>query len=223
MAGVTQRTVVKLRRDVDEKLGRLPLRYFDNHPRGDLLSRVTNDIDNVAQSLQQTMSQLLTSVLTVIGVLAIMIYISPVLAVVALVTVPLSTLITITIAKRSQPQFVRQWSTTGKLNAHVEEAYTGHELVKVFGRTDETAAEFRRLNEGLYASSFKAQFISGLIMPAMMFVANLNYVAIAVIGGLRVASGAISLGDVQPFNIEGCGNSVKPRAGMRQRPLEMSP
>jgi ATP-binding cassette subfamily B protein len=175
------------------------LSYFDSKPRGELLSRVTNDIDNVAQSLQQTMSQLLTSLLTVIGVIAMMIYVSPVLALVALVTVPLSTVITITIAKRSQPQFVRQWATTGKLNGHVEEAFTGHELVTAFGRTDDSVAVFRELNEELYASSFKAQFISGLIMPAMMFVANLNYVAIAVIGGLRVASGAISLGDVQAF------------------------
>jgi ATP-binding cassette subfamily B protein len=131
--------------------------------------------------------------------MAMMIYVSPLLAVVALVTVPVSTIITLTIAKRSQPQFVRQWSTTGKLNGHVEEAYTGHELVKVFGRSDESVAAFRELNEQLYVSSFRAQFISGLIQPAMMFVANLNYVAIAVIGGLRVASGAISLGDVQAF------------------------
>ena len=196
---IVQRTVYQMRADVESKLGRMPLSYFDSTPTGELLSRVTNDIDNIAQSLQQTMSQLLTSLLTVIGVIAMMIYVSPVLALVALITVPVSALITMTIAKRSQPQFVGQWSTTGKLNAHIEEAYTGHELVKVFGRTDETVASFRELNEQLYVSSFKAQFISGLIMPAMMFVANLNYVVIAVIGGLRVASGAISLGDVQAF------------------------
>jgi ATP-binding cassette subfamily B multidrug efflux pump len=196
---IVQRTVYRMRADVEAKFSRMPLSYFDSKPRGELLSRVTNDIDNIAQSLQQTMSQLLTSLLTVIGVLAMMVYVSPVLAVVALVTVPLSMYITLTIAKRSKPQFVAQWSTTGKLNGHVEEAYTGHELVKVFGRTDESVAEFRELNEQLYDSSFKAQFISGLIQPAMMFVANLNYVAIAVIGGLRVASGAISLGDVQAF------------------------
>jgi ATP-binding cassette subfamily B multidrug efflux pump len=196
---IVQRTVYKMRADVEAKFARMPLSYFDSKPRGELLSRVTNDIDNVAQSLQQTLSQLLTSLLTVIGVIAMMIYVSPLLAVVALVTVPVSTLITVTIAKRSQPQFVRQWATTGKLNGHIEEAYTGHELVKVFGRTDETVETFRGLNEELYVSSFKAQFISGLIQPAMMFVANLNYVAIAVIGGLRVASGSISLGDVQAF------------------------
>ena len=196
---IVQRTVYRMRADVEAKFSRMPLSYFDSKPRGELLSRVTNDIDNIAQSLQQTISQLLTSLLTVIGVMAMMIYVSPLLAVVALVTVPVSTFITLTIAKRSQPQFVRQWSTTGKLNGHVEEAYTGHELVKVFGRSDESVAAFRELNEQLYVSSFRAQFISGLIQPAMMFVANLNYVAIAVIGGLRVASGAISLGDVQAF------------------------
>ena len=196
---IVQRTVYRMRADVESKLGRMPLSYFDSTPTGELLSRVTNDIDNIAQSLQQTMSQLLTSLLTVIGVIAMMIYVSPILALVALITVPVSAVITMTIAKRSQPQFVGQWSTTGKLNGHIEEAYTGHELVKVFDRTDETVAAFRELNEKLYVSSFKAQFISGLIMPAMMFVANLNYVAIAVIGGLRVASGSISLGDVQAF------------------------
>ena len=196
---IVQHTVYQMRGEVEAKLSRMPLSYFDSTPRGELLSRVTNDIDNIAQSLQQTMSQLLTSLLTVIGVLAMMIYVSPVLALVALVTVPASMYITVTIAKRSQPQFVGQWSTTGKLNAHVEEAYTGHELVTVFGRTDESVAAFRELNEQLYTSSFKAQFISGLIQPAMMFIANLNYVAIAVIGGLRVASGSISLGDVQAF------------------------
>ena len=196
---IVQRTVYRMRADVEAKFSRMPLSYFDSKPRGELLSRVTNDIDNIAQSLQQTISQLLTALLTVIGVVAMMIYVSPLLAVVALVTVPVSTFITLTIAKRSQPQFVRQWSTTGKLNGHVEEAYTGHELVKVFGRSDESVAAFRELNEQLYVSSFRAQFISGLIQPAMMFVANVNYVAIAVIGGLRVAAGAISLGDVQAF------------------------
>ena len=196
---IVQHTVYQMRAEVEAKFSRMPLSYFDSKPRGELLSRVTNDIDNIAQSLQQTMSQLLTSVLTVIGVLAMMVYVSPVLALVALVTVPVSMYITLTIAKRSKPQFVGQWSTTGKLNGHIEEAYTGHELVKVFGRTDESVATFRELNEQLYTSSFKAQFISGLIQPAMMFIANLNYVAIAVIGGLRVASGSISLGDVQAF------------------------
>jgi len=196
---IVQQTVYQMRGEVEAKFARMPLSYFDSKPRGELLSRVTNDIDNIAQSLQQTMSQLLTSLLTVVGVLAMMVYVSPVLALVALVTVPVSMYLTLTIAKRSKPQFVGQWATTGKLNGHIEEAYTGHELVKVFGRSHETVETFRALNEQLYTSSFKAQFISGLIQPAMMFIANLNYVAIAVIGGLRVASGSISLGDVQAF------------------------
>ncbi|WP_371782710.1 ABC transporter ATP-binding protein [Streptosporangium subroseum] len=197
--GVVQRTVFRLRSDVEDKINRLPLRFFDGQPRGELLSRVTNDIDNVSQTLQQTMSQLLTSVLTLIGVLAMMFVISPLLALIALVTIPLSVIVTGQIAKRSQKQFVAQWSHTGALNAHIEEAFTGHELVKVFGRLPEVEEVFRERNEKLFKSSFGAQFISGLIMPTMMFIGNLNYVAIAVVGGLRVATGSLSLGDVQAF------------------------
>ncbi|HZI96616.1 MAG TPA: ABC transporter ATP-binding protein [Actinomycetales bacterium] len=196
---VIQRTVFRLRSDVEDKLNRLPLAYFDRQPRGELLSRVTNDIDNVGQSLQQTMSQLLTSLLTVVGVLVMMFLISPLLAVIALVAVPLSIVVTGLVAKRSQKLFVAQWAHTGALNAHIEEAFTGHELVKVFGRQREVEQVFRAKNEELYSASFGAQFISGLIMPLMMFIGNLSYVVIAVVGGLRVASGAISLGDVQAF------------------------
>ena len=199
MAGVTQRVMYRLREDVDTKLGRLPLKYFDAHARGDLLSRVTNDIDNISTTLQQTLTQLITSVLTVLGVLAMMLWISPLLAVISLLTVPLSFFITMFIAKRSQKQFVGQWSWTGKLNGHVEEMYSGHELVKVFGHSEQAQADFDEANEQMYQTSFKAQFISGIIQPAMQIVANLNYVAIAVIGGLRVASGSMSLGDVQAF------------------------
>lgn len=197
--GAVQRTVAGLRRDVEAKLGRLPLKYFDGQPRGEVLSRVTNDIDNVAQTLQQTLSQLITSVLTVLGVLGMMFWISPLLAVVALVTIPLSVVVTTAIAKRSQPQFVRQWKVTGTLNAHIEEMYTGHALVKVFGRQEQAVQEFHDQNADLYAASFKAQFISGVIQPAMGFIANLNYVIVAVVGGLRVASGSMTLGDVQAF------------------------
>ncbi|MBY8871480.1 ABC transporter ATP-binding protein/permease [Micromonospora sp. PLK6-60] len=196
---VVQRTVLRLRADVQDKLNRLPLPYFDRQPRGELLSRVTNDIDNISQTLQQTLSQLVTSLLTVVGVLAMMFWISPVLALVALVAVPASVLVTRAIAKRSQHRFMAQWRHTGELNAQIEEAYTGHELVKVFGRQQEVEAAFHAKNEELYRASFSAQFISGLIMPAMMFVGNLSYVAIAVVGGLRVASGTMSLGDVQAF------------------------
>ncbi|GGO30904.1 ABC transporter ATP-binding protein [Microbispora bryophytorum] len=196
---VTQRTVFRLRADVEDKLHRLPLRFFDGQPRGELLSRVTNDIDNVSQTLQQTLSQLLSSLLTVIGVLVMMFVISPLLAVIALVTIPVTMVVTGQIAKRSQKQFVAQWAHTGTLNAHIEEAFTGHELVKVFGRGPEVEQVFRERNEALYKASFGAQFISGIIMPTMMFIGNLNYVAIAVVGAVRVAGGSMSLGDVQAF------------------------
>ncbi|SEE45447.1 ABC transporter ATP-binding protein [Jiangella alba] len=196
---IVQRTVFRLRSDVEDKIHRLPLKYFDANARGDVLSRVTNDIDNVSQSLQQTMSQLLNSLLTVIGVLVMMFWISPVLALIALATIPLSLLVTALVAKRSQKQFVAQWAHTGALNGQIEEAYTGHALVKVFGRQREVEQSFAGKNEELYQASFGAQFVSGLIMPAMFFLGNLNYVAIAVVGGLRVASGSMSLGEVQAF------------------------
>ncbi len=196
---VVQRTIYRLREHVEEKLSRLPLSYFDKQARGEVLSRATNDIDKVAQTMQQSMSQLMNSVLTIIGVIAMMFWISPLLALIALVTVPVSVYITVLIGKRAQPQFIQQWATTGKLNAHIEEMYTGHSLVKVFGQQKEAAATFAQHNDALYASSFKAQFISGLIQPAMFFISNLNYVLVAVVGALRVASGSLSLGDVQAF------------------------
>jgi ATP-binding cassette subfamily B protein len=196
---VVQNTVRQMRTDVEEKINHLPLNYFDRSPRGELLSRVTNDIDNVSTTLQQTMSQLLTSLMTVVAVLAMMVWISPLLALVALVTVPLSLLVTAQIMKRSQGQFVAQWRRTGKLNAQIEEAYSGHALVKVFGRQDEVERTFAEENDELFKVSFGAQFVSGLIMPAMMFIGNLNYVLVAVVGGLRVASGNLSLGEVQAF------------------------
>jgi ATP-binding cassette subfamily B multidrug efflux pump len=196
---VVQRTVATLRSEVEDKLGRLPLSYFDSKPRGELLSRVTNDIDNVAQSLQQTMSQLLTSAFTVVGVLAIMFWISPLLALVAVVTVPVAAVITKMIAQRSQPQFMEQWASTGRLNGHIEEVFTGHEIVKVFGRQRQAREVFESHNNALFDASFRAQFISGIIQPTMMFVSNVNYVAVAVIGALRVASGSLSIGDVQAF------------------------
>ena len=196
---VVNTAVYRLRRDVEAKLGRLPLSYFDSQPRGELLSRVTNDIDNIAQSLQQTLSQLLTSALTVIAMLAMMFYVSPLLAIIALVTIPISIGITAFIGKRSQVKFVQQWKSTGEVNSIVEESFTGHELVKVFGRRDEVGARFQAVNEELRDATFGAQFISGLIMPMMMFVGNLNYVIIAGVGGLRVASGSMSIGDVQAF------------------------
>jgi ATP-binding cassette subfamily B protein len=196
---VVQGTVRRLRSDVEDKVNRLPLSYFDRQPRGELLSRVTNDIDNVSQSLQQTMSQLLTSVLTVFAVLAMMLWISPLLALVALVSVPLSMLVTGKVMKRSQGMFVQQWRRTGRLNAHIEETFSGHALVKVYGRQPEAERVFAEENDELFQASFSAQFVSGLIMPMMMFIGNLNYVLVAVVGGLRVASGHLSLGEVQAF------------------------
>ena len=197
--GIVQRTILKLRAEVEDKLNRLPLPYFDKQPRGEILSRVTNDIDNISTALQQTMSQLLTSLLTVVGVVTMMFVISPLLAVIALVTIPVSIAVTKGVAKRSQGKFVAQWRHTGKLNGHIEESFSGHELVKVFGRQREVEAAFAEHNDELFRASFGAQFVSGLIMPAMMFIGNLNYVAVAVVGGLRVASGSMSLGDVQAF------------------------
>ncbi|MBY8856004.1 ABC transporter ATP-binding protein/permease [Nocardia sp. CA2R105] len=196
---VINRVIKRLRADVEDKIHRLPLSYFDNNPRGDLLSRVTNDVDNMSQSLQQTLSQMVTSVLTVIGILIMMFWISPLLALIALLTVPVAVVVTAQIAKRSKPHFIDQWKYTGLVNAQVEEAYTGHEVVTAFGRMNEVGRDFDQRNGKLYEASFRAQFISGLIMPVMMFVGNLNYVLIAVVGGLRVASGSLSLGEVQAF------------------------
>jgi ATP-binding cassette subfamily B protein len=196
---VVQRAVFDLRRQSQAKLARLPLSYFDGQPHGEVLSRVTNDIDNLAQTLQQTLAQIVTSLLTIVGVLAMMFWISPLLAVIALVTVPVSVFVTTRIGKRAQPQFVKQWSTTGRLNGHIEQMYTGHSLVTVFGRKDEAREEFDRYNDTLFAASFRAQFISGLIQPSMMFIGNVNYVFVAVVGALRVSAGALTLGSVQAF------------------------
>ena len=197
--GAVQRSIYALRSQVEEKINRLPLSYFDKQSRGELLSRVTNDIDNISQALQQTLSQLLTSLLTVTGVTVMMFVVSPVLALIALITIPVAILVTALIGRRAQKLFIQQWKSTGELNGHIEEAFTGHSLVKVFGRQREVEAVFGERNHTLYRASFGAQFVSGLIMPTMFFIGNLNYVAIAVVGGLRVASGTMNLGDVQAF------------------------
>ncbi|MEW1903495.1 ABC transporter ATP-binding protein [Streptomyces sp. NPDC086147] len=196
---VINRTVYRMREDVQTKLARLPLSYFDKAKRGEVLSRATNDIDNISQTLQQSMGQLINSLLTIVGVLVMMFWISPLLALVALVTVPVSVFVAARIGKRSQPHFVQQWKSTGTLNAHIEEMYTGHALVKVFGRQEESARDFREQNEALYEAGFKAQFNSGVMQPVMFFISNINYVLVAVVGGLRVASGTLSIGDVQAF------------------------
>src|ERR1035437_1154543 len=199
IAGITQRDMYGLRREVEEKLARLPLRYFDSHPHGDILSRVTNDIDNLTTTLQQGLNQLLTSVLTIIGVMGMMFWISPLLAGVSLLVIPLAIVLSITVVRRSQVQFAAQWERTGTLNGLVEETHTGHALVQIYGRRGATVDEFGRQNRSLYEASFRGQFLSGVIQPVMMFLANVNYVAIAVLGGWRVASGSLSLGDVQAF------------------------
>ncbi|GAB49958.1 ABC transporter ATP-binding protein [Mobilicoccus pelagius] len=196
---VSMVTMRRLRSDVEDKLHRLPLAYVDGQPRGELLSRVTNDIDNLGQSLQQTFGQLLNSLVTVVGILAIMLWISPTLTLIALVAIPLSAIATAVIGKRSQKLFVRQWNRTGVFNGQIEEAFTGHELVTVFGRRKEAVADAMRTNDELFEATFGAQVVSGLMMPVMMFVGNLTYVLVAVVGGLKVASGQMSLGDVQAF------------------------
>ena len=199
LAGVVQRTMFTLRADVEAKIHKLPLSYIDRHSRGDLLSRVTNDIDNISQSLQQSLSQLITSLLTIAGVLIMMLALSPILAIIAIITVPLSITTMNRLARRSKQKFIAQWSHTGALNGLIEETFTGHAIVKTFGRQRSVEERFATTNEKLYEAGFGAQFISGSIQPAMMFVGNVNYLMIAVVGGLRVASGSMGLGDVQAF------------------------
>jgi ATP-binding cassette, subfamily B, multidrug efflux pump len=199
LAGVVQRSMQRLRSDVEDKLTRVPLSYVDQTGRGELLSRVTNDIDNLGQSLQQTIGQTMTNVFMMIATVILMFSISPLLAVVALVSIPLSAGIIRFVTVRSRTRFIAQWTHTGRLNALVEESLTGHDVVKTFGGQRQVEAEFRDTNEQMYRASFGAQFMSGSIQPLMVMVGNLNYVAIAVIGGVRVASGALSIGDIQAF------------------------
>ncbi|NVN49543.1 ABC transporter ATP-binding protein [Mycolicibacterium hippocampi] len=196
---VVQRTMVALRSDVEDKVHRLPLRYFDSRQRGEVLSRLTNDVDNVQTSLSMSITQLLTSVLTVFAVLVMMLTISPLLTLLTVVTVPLSLWVTRSIARRSAKLFVAQWRDTGRLNAHIEETYSGFTVVKTFGHRAHAEEQFRELNDDVYRASFGAQFLSGLVSPATIFVGNLSYVAVAVVGGLQVATGQITLGSIQAF------------------------
>ncbi|WP_116116346.1 ABC transporter ATP-binding protein [Austwickia chelonae] len=196
---VSMVTMRRLRGDVEDKLHALPLSYFDAQPRGELLSRVTNDIDNLGTSLQQSFGQLLNSLVTVLGIVVMMLYVSPLLTLIAVVSIPISVLVTMVIGKRSQKQFIAQWAETGHLNGTIEEAFTGHELVTVFGRRREVVARMQETNDRLHDAAFGAQFISGLMMPVMFLVGNLSFVLVAVVGGLRVAGGQLSLGDVQAF------------------------
>ncbi|TMD85564.1 MAG: ABC transporter ATP-binding protein [Chloroflexi bacterium] len=199
MAGVAQRMVYRLRREVEEKLSRLPLKFFDARPRGEILSRAVNDMDNISTTLQQSLTQLITSVVTLVGVIVLMLTISPLLSLVVVLTLPLSLLVTMGLAKRSQNYFRRQQRALGILNGHVEEMYTGHKIVKAFGHEGKSVAEFTELNENLYNAGWRAQFVSGMIMPLMRFVGNLGYVIVAVVGGIMVTNGSIAIGDVQAF------------------------
>lgn len=199
IAGVVQRLMHRLRRAADDKLHALPLSHIDQQQRGDLLSRVTNDLDNLAQSLQQTLSQMLSSALLLVGVAVMMFVISPLLAVVALTTVPATVFGMRKVAARARPRYLAQWSSTGALNAQIEEVFTGHAVVKAFGRQHEAEERFRGTNDSLYESSFGAQFMSSLMQPLTMFMGNVQYLLVAVVGGLRVSSGALSVGEVQAF------------------------
>jgi ATP-binding cassette, subfamily B, multidrug efflux pump len=198
-ATVVQRPMLRLRGQAQDKLSRLPLAYFDSHPRGEILSRVTNDIDNLSQTLRQTLNQLVGSILTIIGVLVWMLLISPLLTVFSLITVPLSMFVTARLAKRARPQFLEQWTATGRLNGHIEDIYTGHAVVKSFGRKDQAVAVFKEQNQGLFKATFRAQLASGVIQPILAFLGNLNFIVVAVAGAVRVATGALTLGDVQAF------------------------
>ncbi|WFB58289.1 ABC transporter ATP-binding protein [Paenibacillus sp. BR1-192] len=199
MAGVAQRTVYDLRKDVYNKLGRLPLKYFDARTHGETLSRVTNDMDNISSTLQQSLTQMITSVVTLVGVIVMMLTISPLLTLVVILTLPLSVVVTIMVAKRSQKHFVAQQKHLGQLNGHVEEMYTGHKVVKAFGRERQSMEQFDEVNDKLYDAGWKAQFISGTIMPLMSFVGNIGYVIVSVVGGVLVTRRAIEIGDIQAF------------------------
>ena len=199
MAEVAQRTMYQLRKEVDEKLSRLPLKYFDTHTHGEVMSRAVNDMDNLSTTLQQSITQLITSAVTLVGVIVLMLSISPGLSLVVVLTLPLSLLVTIGIAKQSQQYFRNQQRALGELNGHVEEMYTGHEIVKAFGHEEQAIAEFTERNERLYNAGWRAQFVSGIIMPLMRFIGNLGYVIVAVVGGILVTQGSIAIGDVQAF------------------------
>jgi ATP-binding cassette, subfamily B, multidrug efflux pump len=199
MAGVAQNTVFDMRKDVNEKLNKLPLKYFDGRTHGEILSRVTNDLDTVANTLQQSLTQLITSVVTIVGVIIMMLTISPILTLVTIVTLPLSVFITMAVAKKSQKYFAEQQKILGELNGHVEEMYTGHKIVKAFGHEEKSISEFNKLNERLYNVGWKAQFISGIIMPMMFFINNIGYVLVSVVGGIFVTNGKITVGNIQAF------------------------
>ncbi|OPA79449.1 ABC transporter [Paenibacillus selenitireducens] len=199
MAGVSQKVVYDMRSQVNDKLNRLPLKYFDGRTHGEILSRVTNDIDNISTTLQQSLTQLITSIITIIGVIVMMLTISPLLTLITIITLPLSFIATILIAKKSQVYFAAQQKTLGELNGHVEEMYTGHRIIKAFGREENSQEKFDEINAQLYNSGWRAQFISGIIMPLMSFITNIGYVLVCVVGGVLVTKKTIEIGDIQAF------------------------
>lgn len=199
MAGVAQKTVYQLRKDVYEKLSRLPLKYFDERQHGEILSRVINDVDNISTTLQQSLTQLITAIVTIIGGIIMMLTISPLMTLIVVLTIPLSILVTSMVASRSQKHFIGQQRSLGEVNGHVEEMYTGHQIVKAFGREEKTIRQFEQLNDKLYESGWKAQFISGIMMPLMFFVNNVGYMFVSVVGGILVLKNRIEVGDVQAF------------------------
>lgn len=199
MAGVAQKTVYDLREDVNKKLEKLPLKYFDSHAHGDTLSRVTNDIDTIGTTLQQSLTQFITAFVTIVGIVIMMLVISPILTIIAVLTLPASMYVIRPILRRSQKYFSVQQRTLGELNGHIEEMYTGHQIVKAFGHEKKAIAKFNEVNERLYEAGWKAHFVSGIIMPVMIFIGNLGYVLIAVIGGIFVTQRWITIGDIQAF------------------------
>lgn len=199
MAGVAQRTVYDMRKHLNDKLSRLPLKFYDSRTHGEILSRVTNDVDNISNTLQQSITQFITSIVTLVGIIIMMLTISPWLTLICVLTLPLSIYITKMVASRSQKHFIGQQASLGELNGHVEEMYTGHKIVKAFGREAESTFKFDEINEKLYTSGWKAQFISGVIMPLMMFVNNIGYVFVCVVGGIFVTNGTMKIGDIQAF------------------------
>ncbi len=199
MAGIAQNIVLQIRKDINDKLSRLPLKFFDSHTHGEILSRVTNDVDNIASTLQQSLTQLITSIVTIVGVIIMMLTISPLMTLIAFVTLPLCAIVTKQIASRSQKYFAEQQKDLGELNGHVEEMYTGHKIIKAFGHEDESIDKFNEINERLYKGSWKAQFISGIIMPLLNFINNIGYVLVCVVGGIMVTKKKIEIGDIQAF------------------------
>lgn len=199
MATIAQKTVYTMRRDVDEKLSRLPLKFFDTHTHGEILSRVINDVDNVSNTLQQSVTQLITALITFVGVIIMMLTISPVLTLITILMLPLYVIVTKAVASRSQRYFIQQQEALGDLNGHVEEMYTGHEIIKAFGQEEKSIEEFNNINETLYNVGWRAQFISGIIMPLMGFIGNIGYVLVSVIGSIFVTRGTIDIGNIQAF------------------------